>query len=154
MLEDESGRIGLIGPMITKERLVTGCIVGVCGTETSSGEFEVIDVIYPEIPPQKPLPELSAEASGKKKYIGLVSGLNITGEGGGGTPLLMLTNFLLGTSGGPQMREKSSRISRLIIAGNSLAVSGSALTEGLNRKTVSSRLYVPFMLLPGGRMGL
>jgi len=43
MLEDESGRIRLIGKILEDTQLVTGVIVGVLGAETSNGDFEAID---------------------------------------------------------------------------------------------------------------
>jgi DNA polymerase delta subunit 2 len=52
MLEDESGRIRLIGERLKEEALVTGVIIGVLGMETPDGEFEVADVCYAGIAPQ------------------------------------------------------------------------------------------------------
>jgi DNA polymerase delta subunit 2 len=53
MLEDESGRIRLVGDRIKAARLVTGVIVGALGVETPNGDFEVVDICYPEMAPQK-----------------------------------------------------------------------------------------------------
>jgi DNA polymerase delta subunit 2 len=52
MLEDESGRIRLIGNVLEDTPLVTGVIVGVLGAETSSGDFEAIDICFPGMAPQ------------------------------------------------------------------------------------------------------
>lgn len=52
MLEDESGRIRLVGERVSKARLVTGVIVGVLGVETPNGEFEVVDLCAPGMAPQ------------------------------------------------------------------------------------------------------
>lgn len=52
MLEDESGRIRLIGKILEDTPLVTGVIVGVLGAETSSGDFEAIDLCFPGMAPQ------------------------------------------------------------------------------------------------------
>ena len=41
MLEDESGRIRLVGECLKSTRLVTGVIVGALGMETPNGDFEV-----------------------------------------------------------------------------------------------------------------
>lgn len=51
-MEDESGRIRLVGHRAKEAKLVTGVIVGVLGLETPNGDFEVIDICYPEMPPQ------------------------------------------------------------------------------------------------------
>ena len=52
MLEDESGRIKLIGTVLRDVQVVTGVIVGVLGAETTSGEFEVVDLCFPGMAPQ------------------------------------------------------------------------------------------------------
>jgi DNA polymerase delta subunit 2 len=46
MLEDESGRIRLVGTPVQSIPLVTGVILGALGLETPNGDFEVIDVCY------------------------------------------------------------------------------------------------------------
>lgn len=46
MLEDESGRIRLVGERVKNARLVTGVIIGTLGVETPNGEFEVVDICY------------------------------------------------------------------------------------------------------------
>lgn len=51
-LEDESGRIKLVGPYITTARLVTGVVIGVLGMETPEGAFEVVDICYGGMAPQ------------------------------------------------------------------------------------------------------
>lgn len=51
-LEDESGRIRLVGDMLKSCFLVTGCIIAVMGTENVNGELEVIDLKFPNLPPQ------------------------------------------------------------------------------------------------------
>lgn len=66
MLEDESGRICLVGERINSACLVTGVILGALGAETASGDFEVIDLCYPGMAPQPsaglPLPTPKATA--------------------------------------------------------------------------------------------
>jgi DNA polymerase delta subunit 2 len=52
MLEDESGRIKLIGKVLGDMQLVTGVIIGVLGVETISGDFEVVDLCFPGMAPQ------------------------------------------------------------------------------------------------------
>ena len=52
MLEDESGRIRLVGDHVKKARLVTGVIIGALGAETANGDFEVVDICYPGMAPQ------------------------------------------------------------------------------------------------------
>ena len=52
MLEDDSGRIRLVGRPLRSVLLVTGCIIAVMGTENENGELEVIDIMFPDLPPQ------------------------------------------------------------------------------------------------------
>ena len=51
-MEDESGRIELAGTRIYQEGLVTGCVIGVLGSETTGGQFDVVDICLPEMAPQ------------------------------------------------------------------------------------------------------
>ncbi|KIO30939.1 hypothetical protein M407DRAFT_42717, partial [Tulasnella calospora MUT 4182] len=46
MMEDESGRVKLVGEVIAKAGLVTGIIVGALGMETPAGDFEVVDYCF------------------------------------------------------------------------------------------------------------
>src|SRR5437667_10092289 len=124
MLEDESGRLRLIGTTINDELLVTGCIVAVMGTEDANGDFKVIDIKLPDLAPQparwslsKPIKSEPSKSTGK---IAIVSGLNISGEYGSHLTLSLLAEFLLGESLTPNQQHLSSCITRLIIAGDSI----------------------------------
>lgn len=119
MLEDESGRLRLIGPFLQSELLVTGCIVAVMGTENADGDFEVIDVKIPDLPTH-PAPS-AAEPSQPGQKVAIVSGLNITGEFGDSLALDLLMEYLLGESAAPSAQASAAQICRLIIAGDSLA---------------------------------
>ncbi|KAI9718322.1 MAG: hypothetical protein M1828_006724 [Chrysothrix sp. TS-e1954] len=126
MLEDDSGRLRLIGERLGLEILVTGCIIAVMGTENANGDFEVIDIKLPDLPTQPERWQLENKkqterpAGGK---VALVSGLEISGDAGDTLALDMLLEWLLGESTGSPIPMDSSQISRLIIAGNSLAAS-------------------------------
>ncbi|GAB1314959.1 DNA polymerase delta small subunit Cdc1 [Madurella fahalii] len=145
MLEDDSGRIRLIGSMLKDYFLVTGCIVAVMGTENVNGEFEVIDLKFADLPPQPERWALSKTSSGatKKnspkiksedvemsdlpsgqpsKKIAIISGLEFSGtDTSYAMELNLLLEFLLGEALGPVAQAELSQISRLIIAGNSIA---------------------------------
>ncbi|KAJ6438575.1 microsomal signal peptidase subunit [Purpureocillium lavendulum] len=141
MLEDDSGRVRLVGDMLKTIPLVTGCIVAVMGTENNSGEFEVIDIKFPDLPPQ---PERWAETkpttsngNGKVKgededmteasqksgnKIAIVSGLSFSGSDSSyALELNLLLEYLLGEALGPSAQDQVSQINRLIIAGNSIS---------------------------------
>ncbi|KAL8798395.1 MAG: hypothetical protein Q9182_006689 [Xanthomendoza sp. 2 TL-2023] len=145
MLEDESGRLRLIGTPLQLAMLVTGCIIAVMGTENANGDFEVIDMKVPDLPrqPQRwERDEASAVLSnptGKKRKSGseekrseggkvaIVSGLGISGDRGDTMTIDLLMEYLLGEACDPLEQASVSKISRLIIAGNSIA-EGTPLT--------------------------
>ncbi|KAF5025054.1 hypothetical protein F66182_2871 [Fusarium sp. NRRL 66182] len=141
MLEDESGRIKLAGDMLKTVHLVTGCIIGVMGTENANGELEVIDIKFPDFPPQPERWSLSkptgsgnkakdedenmadaSEAKKSNKKIAIVSGLSFSGtDASHALELDLLLEYLLGEALSPPGQVDVSRISRLIIAGNSIS---------------------------------
>lgn len=139
MLEDESGRLRLIGTPLQLSLLVTGCIIAVMGTENANGDFEVIDLKVPDLPRQPQRWERDegstalSNSTGKKRKsdaqanhaeggkIAIVSGLRISGDQGDTMTLDLLMEYLLGEACGPSEQSEVSKISRLIIAGNSIA---------------------------------
>ena len=141
MLEDESGRVRLVGEALKSVLLVTGCIIAVLGTETANGEFEAIDIKFPDLPPQperwqlsKPTQkngtkskqvedvEMTGGASGGGRKVAIVSGLNFSGtDSSYAMELNLLLEYLLGEALDPAAQKEISQISRLIIAGNSVA---------------------------------
>jgi DNA polymerase delta subunit 2 len=128
MLEDESGRLRLTGHMLNNNLLVTGCIVAVLGTENANGDFEVIEVRVPDLPRQPQRWERDDIAKTKRQKsshpgnkIALISGLGFSSTSHH-LPLTLLSEYLLGEAGTPDDDQSlASQISRLIIAGNSLA---------------------------------
>ncbi|KAI3323210.1 DNA polymerase alpha/epsilon subunit B-domain-containing protein [Xylariaceae sp. AK1471] len=146
-LEDESGRIRLVGDLLKDIILVTGCIVAVMGTENVNGELEVFDLKFPDLPPQpdrwaisKPpvinggsrLKKLKDEdeemadatqSKGSGGKIAIVSGLGFSGQDAShAMELNLLLEYLLGEALGPTAQRELSQISRLIIAGNSISL--------------------------------
>ena len=139
MLEDESGRLRLVGTPLQTSMLVTGCIIAVMGTENANGDFEIIDLKVPDLPrqPQRwERDDASANSttsnSGKRKSaanedrvssgskIAIVSGLGISGDEADSLSLDLLMEYLLGEVGTASDKEEASQISRLIIAGNAI----------------------------------
>ncbi|RPA91381.1 hypothetical protein L873DRAFT_1831400 [Choiromyces venosus 120613-1] len=126
MLEDESGRVKLVGKMLEKEYLVTGAVIGVMGTENKDGDFDVVDVIVPHLPPQENLLAIGkgkGRREGGKRKVALVSGLGFRGNAMEDFETELLAEYLLGEIGGVEDQESASKITHLIIAGNSLAPS-------------------------------
>lgn len=129
MLEDESGRIKLVGKGVIEasKSLVTGCVMAVLGKELPSGDFEVLDMRFSECAPQRPIPKPISE---KPRYLALVSGLSIKGSVYEGYTLQLLKEYLTGEIGGEEEQTESSEIVQLIIAGNSLDADDEDAAEG------------------------
>ena len=131
MLEDESGRLRLAGSMLKDKLLVTGVIVAVLGTENANGDFEVLDMHIADLAPQPKRwhrddeeeedgMEIDRPAQPGKK-IAIVSGLDISGTEADTLCLSLLSEFLLGEALDQDDQGSSTGISRLIVAGNSIA---------------------------------
>ncbi|CDO70693.1 hypothetical protein BN946_scf184798.g8 [Trametes cinnabarina] len=144
MLEDESGRICLVGDRIRSACLVTGVIMGALGIETHNGDFEVVDLCYPGMAPQ---PQIASQwaasishddsmdvddstskmSSASDQWVALVSGLEVGSANPADGQIQMLAEYLSAEVGGTEDQSQAARVSRLIIAGNSLgALTGSA----------------------------
>ena len=67
MIEDESGRMQLVGDRLKQANLVTGVIIGALGMETSDGDFEVADLCYAGMPPQEADPDVDPSSKGGDK---------------------------------------------------------------------------------------
>ncbi|KAJ7470530.1 DNA polymerase alpha/epsilon subunit B-domain-containing protein [Mycena latifolia] len=142
MLEDESGRIQLVGERVTGARLVTGVIIAALGIETPTGEFEVVDICFAEMAPQpqhnaeEEKMDVDADPQAADGWIALVSGLDIGSPTAADAQTQMLVEYLTGEEGGPEQQISASQISRLIITGDSLApvVLTSTKAEGFDEK--------------------
>jgi DNA polymerase delta subunit 2 len=130
MLEDESGRIKLVGNRVGEERLVTGVIVAALGMETPTGDFEVVDICTAGLATFSEQGILGSDAmdvdvdssSTQDEYVAVVSGLSIGSPLSADAQIQMLVEYLTGEAGGPEDQQLASQITRLIIAGNSLSL--------------------------------
>ncbi|KAK7206554.1 DNA polymerase alpha/epsilon subunit B-domain-containing protein [Myxozyma melibiosi] len=118
-LEDDSGRLLLAGSVIKEQLIVTGCVIAVLGLETSTGEFEVRDIVLPGLAPQIPH-QISTEGH-KRRYIALVSGMEISGSVHEEYESTMLIEYLMGELGSDAKLAHGSEIVHAIFAGNSFA---------------------------------
>ncbi|KAI8089547.1 DNA polymerase alpha/epsilon subunit B-domain-containing protein [Halteromyces radiatus] len=133
-LEDESGRVKLIGARLDKEMLVTGMVVGILGKEDpASGAFEAYEVCYPGLPPQTPLPVPNVDDTKEDKYVAILSGLNIGTKADNDLNLQLLTEYISGELGSGNDQKSNSCITRVIIAGNS--ISPPVITENGKKRT-------------------
>ena len=112
-LEDESGRILLTGDILNDRIIVTGLVIGVLGMEIESGIFHVVDIVYPEVAPQREIVQSANERDGK---LLLCSGLNISSESCL-EKYEMLSNWIMGDLGD----ERALEVGEMMIIGNSIA---------------------------------
>ncbi|KAJ2904029.1 hypothetical protein MKZ38_008961 [Zalerion maritima] len=152
MLEDDSGRIRLVGDHLENIHLVTGAIIAALGTENVNGELEVLEIKFPDLAPQperwklsvptKPkfkapkteedvdMMDVDSTSAGgpviggsKNNKIAIVSGLNFSSTDlSHSLETNLLIDFLLGESLDPSTQAQVSNISRLIVAGNSISM--------------------------------
>jgi DNA polymerase delta subunit 2 len=151
MLEDESGRLRVTGDPL-RAHYVTGCVLAALGTEQADGTFQVIATQYADLPrqPQRwerqdaTLSRTKASAPKREKAgkIAIVSGLDMTGDGPEDVALHLLVEYLTGEASGPPDQDKASKITRLIIAGDSLCRASPILSrDEFAAKKASSKHY-------------
>ncbi|GAA5856203.1 hypothetical protein JCM8547_000817 [Rhodosporidiobolus lusitaniae] len=159
MLEDESGRVRLVGQKIDNSQgtFVTGTILAALGAETASGDFEVFEYTFAGMPPQPSSPGSSSStaggsgiANGKGKevemngsggrdegeWVAIASGLEMgNADQVADVRAEMLVEYLLGEAGGDEDQDDAVKVTRLILAGNSLAQPDVSLTDEPKKKT-------------------
>lgn len=109
-------------------------VVGILGKEVASGAFEALDICLPGMPEQDPLPKKN-----EQRFVALISGLNIGGENQLDMRNELLSEFLTGELGSSADQASSSTISRVILAGNSVAKPNKAVDT---KKPVSNGLCI------------
>lgn len=112
ILEDESARLRLVStdnssPLLS--HLVTGMVVGVKGTMTSTGDLLVEDLVFPKTLVPPPLPR----ASKQDQFVACMSGLEIGGNSTDLNKLMRLRDFLSSIE---------SSLAKVLIAGNIMAL--------------------------------
>ncbi|PSN60656.1 DNA polymeras-like protein subunit delta-2 [Corynespora cassiicola Philippines] len=151
MLEDESGRLRVTGEVLNASH-VTGCILAALGTEQADGTFQTIAIQYADLPRQPERwehedslltvakrPKPKREKAGK---VAIISGLAITGTDDDDVSLDLLVEYLTGELAGPTEQSQASKISRLIIAGDSLGHSSPILSrEDFTAKKSNKKHY-------------
>ncbi|KAJ2559528.1 DNA polymerase delta small subunit Cdc1, partial [Coemansia sp. RSA 1836] len=136
-LEDESGRIELVGGVVDGALLVSGLVAAVLGAETPDGRFGVTDVCFAGMAPQPARPAVPED-----RLVALVSGLGARAECPVTLEMQLLAEFLCGTLGGAnQMQNQdqnqdqnrdqnqdqnlppvAARIVQVVVAGNTLSL--------------------------------
>jgi DNA polymerase delta subunit 2 len=148
-LEDESGRIHLVGDKLKKARLVTGVIVAALGMETPNGDFEVVDVLpaglapqtsarYEEVHDESQAMEVDGtclldfaafsvmkgpvdDKKDSDPWIAIASGLDVGSDYSSDARIQMLVEYLSGETEIGEDKVPPSQITRLILAGDSLS---------------------------------
>ncbi|RMZ74073.1 dna polymerase delta subunit 2 [Pyrenophora seminiperda CCB06] len=151
MLEDESGRLRIADKPLYR-RFVTGCIVAALGIEQDDGTFSIIATQYADLPRQPPRWERDDIALSKQKQkvprreragkLAIVSGLELTGADDDAVALDLLVEYLTGEAADPTTQAQASQITRLVIAGGSLAHASPILSrEDFAAKKAAARHY-------------
>lgn len=159
-LEDESGRISLVGHKLSEQMLCTGIVVAVLGSETTSEEFNVIDIIFPEtievpIDDTSPKQALSSGMTTKNgsasetiqpenaedSFVAFVSGLDLDGGQSSSISLDLLQEMLTGELLNEKEQLSVSRICSLVIVGNSLCPEAPVLDDAMARRLNKNKKY-------------
>ncbi|XP_069475054.1 DNA polymerase delta subunit 2 [Ambystoma mexicanum] len=116
ILEDELQRIKLDGN-IDVQKLVTGTILAVFGTEDEAGRFMVEDHCLADMPPQIQRTRLESD-----RFVLLASGLGLgSGSGESLLSLQLLVDVVTGQIGDEGEQTSAAQISRVVLAGNLLS---------------------------------
>ncbi|SCU85938.1 LADA_0D10968g1_1 [Lachancea dasiensis] len=146
MLEDESGRVLLVGDFVKNKPFVSGTVVGILGMEADAGAFQVLDICYPAALPQECLPKSSSPGK-----VAFVSGLNSDPSNANNALRIQLLQEYL--TGNLVDASAISKIGRLVICGNSLRPSEPSQLSGCLAEfgTFMGNILqsIPIDLMPG-----
>lgn len=125
VLEDEGGRVSLVGDALDVGRMVTGVIVAVKGTVSEEGNFKVEDVCYAGHAPQPRA--ISSSGDGESPtFVALMSGFSFGMDSE--TDMLkveMMLDYCAGILGSEPEQKEASNIVRVVFAGGILKGSSS-----------------------------
>lgn len=136
IMEDEGARMKLIGDALPMSLLVTGVMIAVRGKEVEGGDFQVSDVCFQTPQLHQTVPEVVED-----KYVALVSGLDV-GDAKDPLKTLLLVQYLIGSLGSEYDQVLSSKITRVVIAGNAMAYVEPP-SQKVGEKQQKSRLTEP-----------
>lgn len=119
VLEDERQRLPLSGAIDVLTH-VTGVPVAVLGEVGADGRFVVEDVCYAGLPKQIERPLIQSD-----RFLVLVSGVGLAEKAESLLPFQLLVDYVSGFLGCDSDQERASRVTRVVMAGNSLRQLGS-----------------------------
>ncbi|KAJ2329828.1 DNA polymerase delta small subunit Cdc1 [Coemansia sp. RSA 2611] len=119
-LEDESGRIRLVGKAIDDATLASGVVAAMMGSETADGSFEVVDMCFAGMPAQ---PARAFDDS-QDKFVALVSGLGATAEQPVTLEMQLLAEFLAGSVGD---QRRGAQIVQTVVLGSTMRLTAPPL---------------------------
>ena len=127
VLEDEGARVTLTGEALLPGDVVTGVLAALKGSVLPSGEFDVKELCFAGIPPQHRRQEGATEEE-EDKYVALVSGLGLGGDGGDASShpptnalqVQLLMDYCSGALGGAAEQRVAAKIVRVVVAGGLL----------------------------------
>ena len=129
ILEDDSGRVELSRLTVDVHGLVSGMVVAAVGHLREKGLFAVEKLYFAELPQQMPrrlsttvVVSQSTASCSDTKYIAFVCGLSLDCRGTPTRPLALMLEFLEGLLGTEEVTAMAQRVTRLVIGGNTLAV--------------------------------
>jgi DNA polymerase delta subunit 2 len=161
LLEDTSGRIKILrNEVIDPANFVTGVAIALRGKMNPNGFFETSEYTYPGIPSIECMPKgyeklVTREDSKEpmpifedledREFVAFVSGLEF-GNKTEKMTIELLAKWILGHYGTPDERMLSSKVSRIIIGGNSIGeeadidevIKGSFRTHDINEKVYAN----------------
>lgn len=141
ILEDESGRVRLVGDNVSAKSYVTGVVVAIYGREGSDGEFLVQHILEPGLPAQEPLP--SQRAAVEDKYVAFVSGLRICSNKANPLQFQLLVDYLTGHLGDDKEQNAVAQVVHVVIAGDSVHMHYNLLTGQSISSKEQSKLVEP-----------
>eukprot|EP01080_Neovahlkampfia_damariscottae_P006068 gene6068-10076_t len=116
ILEDEFGRVTLKAEKEQIDELISGVIVGIFGFLDENGEFVIKNFQFAEIQPQKSIkPKIENDV-----FVGFLSGIDVGSPDTMSYKIQLLVDYLSGNIGTTDEMKFISKISQIIIAGNSI----------------------------------
>ncbi|KAJ3259265.1 DNA polymerase delta subunit 2 [Chytriomyces hyalinus] len=143
LLEDESGRLELVGAPIDTGFLVSGVVVAVRGYENENNQFHVQDICFPRYQIEHPIPTIEEDT-----FVAFVSGLSVGPNFALSLELQLLMDYLTGEAGSVSDPASIASICRVVVVGNSLekkTISESSYAAGSMTKN-SGETYSPSSL--------